>query len=305
MVFFQELRPIFARLQIGRESASLLSLRLVNWQTEFNHPFEFILKKKPMVKQLIPAIAAIFLLGSCSALKSFQLAGNKQNKQILAAETMPATQPAKFISEISVTAETTPERTIVRTEPKSPQKLLSGPRTDESVSVREEPARFIESSPTPDEKTEIESASAVQLKYAVLLKTEVEYLPSKTLLEAADEYYGVRYRVGGNGKTGIDCSGFTCAVFSAAYGLALPRVSKEQYRLSRKISTAELQEGDLVFFNTRGSGVSHVGVYLGNNKFIHATVHGGVMVNDLFEPYYLKRYLGAGRYDDKQLVSSN
>jgi lipoprotein Spr len=151
----------------------------------------------------------------------------------------------------------------------------------------------------------IENASPVQLKYTVLLNTELESLPNKTLLENVDKWYGVRYRTGGNGSTGIDCSGFTVAVYAGTYGIALPRVSKEQYRISRKISTTELQEGDLLFFNTRGSGVSHVGVYLGNNKFIHATVSKGVMVNGLFENYYIKRFIGAGRIDDKQVVSAN
>ena len=136
------------------------------------------------------------------------------------------------------------------------------------------------------------------------MNTEVESLPNKILLENVDEWYGVRYRTGGNTKTGVDCSGFTVAVYAAVYGIALPRVSREQYRISRKISTTELQEGDLVFFNTRGSGVSHVGVYLGNNKFIHASVSRGVMVNDIFETYYLQRYIGAGRIDDKQIVSN-
>lgn len=143
------------------------------------------------------------------------------------------------------------------------------------------------------------------MKYAVLLKTEVEYLPNKALLESVDQWYGVRYRTGGNTKSGIDCSGFTVAVYAAVYGINLPRVSGEQYRISRKISTTELQEGDLLFFHTRGSGISHVGVYLGNNKFIHATVSKGVMVNDLFESYYVQRFFGAGRIDDKQVVASN
>jgi lipoprotein Spr len=65
-----------------------------------------------------------------------------------------------------------------------------------------------------------------------------------------------------------------------------------------------LKEGDLVFFNTNGRGVSHVGVYLGNNKFIHSSVSRGVMVSDLFETYYLRRFVGAGRIDDKQLVTA-
>ena len=59
-----------------------------------------------------------------------------------------------------------------------------------------------------------------------------------------------------------------------------------------------------MFFNTTGRGVSHVGVYLGNNKFIHASVSRGVMVNDLFESYYLKRFVGAGRIEDKQPVAA-
>ncbi|MBK8952163.1 MAG: C40 family peptidase [Chitinophagaceae bacterium] len=136
------------------------------------------------------------------------------------------------------------------------------------------------------------------------MNTEVEALPSTSLLESVDEWYGVRYRMGGTTKKGVDCSGFTSAIYLAAFGYVLPRVSREQYRVSRKISTTELKEGDLVFFNTRGRGVSHVGVYLGNNKFIHASVSKGVMVNDLFETYYLQRFVGAGRIDDKQLVTS-
>jgi lipoprotein Spr len=157
----------------------------------------------------------------------------------------------------------------------------------------------------PSKKNDNEAVSSVQLKYAGLLNTDVESLPSKALLENVDEWYGVHYRSGGNTKSGVDCSGFTVAVYAAVYGITLPRVSRDQYRTSRKISTTELQEGDLVFFNTRGYGVSHVGIYLGNNRFIHASVSRGVMVSSLFEPYYLQRFVGAGRIDDKQIVASN
>jgi murein DD-endopeptidase / murein LD-carboxypeptidase len=64
-------------------------------------------------------------------------------------------------------------------------------------------------------------------------------------------------------------------------------------------------EGDLLFFNTLGNGVSHVAIYLGNNRFIHSTVSKGVMVNSLFDSYYVKRFVGAGRIDKKQIVASN
>ncbi|HUM97318.1 MAG TPA: NlpC/P60 family protein [Chitinophagaceae bacterium] len=262
-----------------------------------------------MVKNFFPAIAVVLFLSSCSALKSLNFSNNKQT---LNAPAETDIQSSKFINDISVTATTTTEKTIVRTEPsQKPKKTVSGPRIDEQTMTYEvkstvaAPVVKVENKTKTESKSAIESAAAVQFKYSVLLKTEVENLPSKSLLDVVDQWYGVRYRTGGNTKTGVDCSGFTVAVFAAAYGLSLPRVSREQYRISRKISTAELQEGDLVFFNTRGSGVSHVGVYLGNNKFIHASVSRGVMVNDLFESYYAKRFLGAGRIDDKQLVSND
>jgi lipoprotein Spr len=88
------------------------------------------------------------------------------------------------------------------------------------------------------------------------------------------------------------------AVYLAAYGVQLPRVSRDQYKLCRKISTTELNAGDLLFFRTTGRGVSHVGIYLGNNKFIHASTSNGVTVSDMYEPYFLKRFVGAGRLSE-------
>jgi len=247
-----------------------------------------------MVKHILPAIGLVIFLSSCSALKTLNISSNKQTTSV---------EPrAKFIDEIIIT----PKAAIDKTEINSgPRETFSTPGIgiSESQLITEEAKHLTEI--VASRSTSIESASPVQLKYAVLLNTEVEYLPNKTLLESVDSWYGVRYRTGGNGKSGIDCSGFTVAVYAAAYGINLPRVSREQYRISRKISTTELKEGDLLFFNTRGSGISHVGVYLGNNKFIHATVSKGVMVNGLFESYYVKRFIGAGRIDDKQLVASN
>jgi hypothetical protein len=141
----------------------------------------------------------------------------------------------------------------------------------------------------------IESVGPVHLKYAILLDTTVESLPDEFLLQQVDEWMGVRYRSGGNTKKGIDCSGFTATIFAGYCGVLLPRTSKQQYEVCEKIEPKNLRAGDLLFFNTRGRGVSHVGIYLGNNKFIHASVSSGVMVSDRLEPYYAKRFLGAGR----------
>ncbi len=257
-----------------------------------------------MVKQLIPAVGFIFFLSSCTVFKSLNIGGNKPSPAATAlVPSAPA--PAKFIEDISVTPAVTEKAAVDKTEVKpGPQVAVTtrGLNLDEPAS-RDEIKQFNDYFSA--HKTSVEAASAVQLKYAVLLNTEVEALPDKILLENVDEWYGVRYRTGGNTHSGVDCSGFTVAIYAAVYGITLPRVSREQYRTSRKISTTELQEGDLVFFNTRGSGVSHVGIYLGNNHFIHASVSRGVMVNSLFEPYYLQRFVGAGRIDNKQVVAGN
>jgi cell wall-associated NlpC family hydrolase len=252
-----------------------------------------------MVKQILPAIAILIFLSSCTTFKPLNFTSNKQ----VVSSPAPAAS-AKFIENISVTPEATiTDKTAFNPGPQMP--LNTNTRTADKTPAMAQENKEIADLMALRNKASVESASSVQLKYSVLMNTEVENLPSKPLLDGVDEWYGVRYRTGGNTKTGVDCSGFTVAVYSSVYGISLPRVSRDQYRISRKISTTELQEGDLVFFNTRGSGVSHVGVYLGNNKFIHASVSRGIMVNGLFEPYYLKRYIGAGRIDDKQMVSAS
>jgi NlpC/P60 family len=252
-----------------------------------------------MVKQILPAITFVLLLSSCSTFKSLNFTSNRQ----VASSPAPTTQ-TKFIDDIAVTPPVTIDKTVVRPEPQISLATTRGVNIIETPAEKQE-ADVLTQLMASRNAAELEMVSSVQLKYAVLMNTEVESLPSKILLENVDQWYGVRYRTGGNTKSGVDCSGFTVAVYNAVYGIALPRVSRDQYRISRKISTTELQEGDLVFFNTNGSGVSHVGIYLGNNKFIHASVSRGIMVSGLFEPYYLKRYYGAGRIDDKQIVSNN
>lgn len=252
-----------------------------------------------MVKQILPAIAIAIFLSSCSALRPLNFTSSRQ----VAPVTSPVHSKTKFIEDIAVTPALSVDKTEVKAEP---QLTVSSEGGSNIVGMPVQKAEVAEMSQLLASRTaEVEMASPVQLKYAVLLQTEVESLPGKSLLENVDYWYGVRYRRGGNTKSGVDCSGFTVAVYSAVYGMMLPRVSREQYRISRKISTTELQEGDLVFFNTTGRGVSHVGIYLGNNRFIHASVSRGVMVNSLFENYYIKRFVGAGRIDNKQLASAN
>lgn len=260
-----------------------------------------------MVKQILPALAFIIFLSSCSTFKPLNFTSSKQ-----IATVQSPTLKSKFIEEISVVPQPEKDNTVNKSQTEltvAAKTQAKQPTATRSKSIDAVPVvdkldevklyeRMFASQPA-----EVESASEIQLKYAVLMDTEVEYLPSKSILEAVDEWYGVRYRTGGRSKNGVDCSGFTFEVYDALYGMEIPRVSREQYRVSTKLSTTDLEPGDLVFFNTNGRGVSHVGVYLGHNKFIHASVSRGVMVNDLFESYYLKRYIGGGRIENKEFAA--
>ena len=108
---------------------------------------------------------------------------------------------------------------------------------------------------------------------------------------------GIDYRYGGETPdSGLDCSGLIRYVFQQVTGVTLPRTAKELSRIGKDIRTTELEPGDLVFFNTRRFAFSHVGIYLGNDRFIHAPSRGGeVGVASLANAYWQKRYNGARR----------
>lgn len=108
---------------------------------------------------------------------------------------------------------------------------------------------------------------------------------------------GVNYKFGGNTpEQGLDCSGLIRYVFQQATGIALPRTAREQARVGETVAIDKLQPGDLVFFNTRRFQFSHVGLYLGDNRFIHAPSRGGaVEVVSLEQKYWQKAFNGARR----------
>jgi len=110
---------------------------------------------------------------------------------------------------------------------------------------------------------------------------------------------GLRYRFGGNTpESGLDCSGFVRYVFNDTFGFLLPRRAVEMSRVGTSVETAELRPGDLVFFNTMRHTFSHVGIYIGDNKFVHAPSTGSkIRVDDMTASYWVTRYNGARRIE--------
>jgi cell wall-associated NlpC family hydrolase len=118
------------------------------------------------------------------------------------------------------------------------------------------------------------------------------------LLDKGFAYLGIKYRFGGNGPEGggFDCSGLVRKVFGDALGLNLPRTAAEMAKLGDKVGTQDLKPGDLVFFNTMRRAFSHVGIYVGDNKFLHAPSSGSVVrVEEIDNSYWKKRFNGARR----------
>ncbi len=108
-------------------------------------------------------------------------------------------------------------------------------------------------------------------------------------------WVGTPYQFGGSTKNGIDCSGFTKMLVEDIYKITLTRDSRSMYKQCNPVSKADLKEGDLVFFNISRGQISHVGVYLGNNKFIHSSTQKGVIMSDLREGYYKRYFYKGGR----------
>ncbi|RIE01078.1 NlpC/P60 family protein [Cohnella faecalis] len=142
----------------------------------------------------------------------------------------------------------------------------------------------------------LRKVSALLLGLVFVLAFQVgSAFASSKLDDTIDKLIGIDYKYGGTTTKGFDCSGFTGYVFDKL-GIDLPRSSRDMFGWDggTKVDRDELRAGDLVFFNTSGSGVSHVGIYVGNNKFAHSH-SAGVAITSMDDKYYAKRYLGARR----------
>jgi lipoprotein Spr len=227
-----------------------------------------------MIKAILSTVTILFFIGIYQPVSA-------QAKQV---SLNSSKGDVKFLDDISV------EVAPINTSNSDPSTVFTSKKSETVLNSK----KVVESSSKP----EIEAAQKLQFKYALILDTEVEMVKNINLVSLIDEWMGTRYRLGGTSKSGIDCSAFMQVLFTGIYGISLPRTAREQYNMSQRISRTDLKEGDLIFFNTTG-GVSHVGMYLQNNKFVHAS-SSGVTISDIFDEYWVKRFIGVGRVQESQ-----
>lgn len=133
-------------------------------------------------------------------------------------------------------------------------------------------------------------------KYTNQNYTSKKQVLNNELFDFYSQWEGVRYKLGGSNKSGIDCSGFIQKAFKEKFDLEMPRTTVSQSKIGKEIDKNELEVGDLVFFKT--GRTNHVGIYIDNGKFMHASTKIGVTISDLQNEYFKKSYWKAQRVID-------
>ncbi|MFT4155490.1 C40 family peptidase [Parafilimonas sp.] len=217
--------------------------------------------------RLTQIISLLLILSSC---KSLQRTASRSNAN--ASHTASKKSGSRFLNDVSI-----------RPGEKNSNYNYTSSAQSSSKSVNSNSSSF-----------NLEKADWLQIKYAIMTDMPVEQLNNLTLLKQMDHWMGTRYCLGGNDEDCIDCSAFTQTLLRSVYGVDVPRTAKEQFTFATRINDTDLHEGDLVFFKT-GRSITHVGMYVGNYKFIHAATSTGVAITDLNDAYWGKKYAGAGR----------
>jgi len=161
----------------------------------------------------------------------------------------------------------------------------TGPRF--SSKEAEEESRENDRKPAPQE---IDAIAQGKRSFREQKNPAIPPLDESKLMRAISQYMGVPYVHGGASERGMDCSGYTMAVYQQGAAVALPRTSAGQAEVGIPVAANDLKFGDLLFFNTTGASASHVGIYLGDNLFAHASVTLGVTISSLQSTYYKSRY---------------
>ena len=151
---------------------------------------------------------------------------------------------------------------------------------------------------TDASKSRAVTSGSLTERYASILNVKEKELDNGKLYRFIDSWMGVPHRSGGMDKNGVDCSGFTSILEKEIYFRSVPRTAKSMAEIVKRKYEEDLKEGDLVFFDFQGQKFSHVGVYLHNNKFVHASTSKGVIISDLKDPWYYKYFSRGGSIKD-------
>ncbi len=239
--------------------------------------YKYAVKLQPLMQRIILYILVITLATAGVGCKSVRTITNKDNSTNTA-NRKKSKRKVEFIEGIEIT----PGAVV-----KSKHKPAT---TKQGNAVIEVPDNLPASS-----NVKVEKSSQLQHKYAIILDTYIENIANLKLFKLIDEWWGTNYCLGGTTKQCIDCSGFTGMLYRELLKINLPRTASEQYSTLQKIKRDELQEGDLVFFQSKRGSITHVGYYLCNNKFVHASTSNGVIISDLDETYWKGKLAGCGR----------
>lgn len=277
---FKYILSIASFVVIGSSCSTIVSIgkSTKKWSNEVRTKVNPIIKKDTVAPKTSNTTLVRFTLPSLKSKKPKVKKTKPVAEEIIIAPSNPYT--IEFLDNIAV----------------KPGKIYLNKTSD---SIEAEPAATIQKDnyeKMPDNLSDIEKANWLQLKYSIKMDVAVEEINNIPLLTKIDEWWGTPYCLGGSSKGCIDCSYFTLDVMKATYNINLKRTAAEQYEQSEKIDWADLKEGDLIFFKTEGrKNITHVGIYLTNNKFAHASTSQGVTISDLTESYWQKRLYSLGR----------
>jgi hypothetical protein len=277
---FKYILSIASFVVIGSSCSTIVSIgkSTKKWSNEVRTKVNPIIKKDTVAPKTGNTTLVRFTLPSLKSKKPKVKKTKPVAEEIIIAPSNPST--IEFLDNIAV----------------KPGKIYLNKTSD---SIEAEPAAAIQKDnyeKMPDNLSDIEKANWLQLKYSIKMDVAVEEINNIPLLTKIDEWWGTPYCLGGSSKGCIDCSYFTLDVMKATYNINLKRTAAEQYEQSEKIDWADLKEGDLIFFKTEGrKNITHVGIYLTNNKFAHASTSQGVTISDLTESYWQRRLYSLGR----------
>ncbi len=247
-----------------------------------------------IISKKLGFLMAIIVLVIYSSCNIFRQIGAKDN----------FTNENRIIKKEPFLYDTTNSISFKINQPTTNSNLYFNSTTALNKNVIEESEESIEPMPSNNvvSKNDLATTSDLYTKYQRLIGTDEIRIVNPYLLSEIDNWYGTEYKFGGNSKNGIDCSGLVKKIYQDVYKIALSGSSSDIFKTCKSIKFNDLKEGDLVFFK-RKKRISHVGIYLTNNKFVHSSTSYGVIISDLRDGYWQKSLSKVGRILNDNLES--